>query len=313
MEEILMMTFYTYNKGYTPASEWTPNCWVNVECPTEDDRNFLLYDLNVPESFLNDIDDTDERPRIEEEDGWYLIILRAPYRPTDNSLMYATIPLGIIIYGDICITVCNHQTEVIPDFINYSNRKQVVVNNPYDLVMRLLLSTSVWYLKYLKQINIQMKTVEGELQHSVRNKDLQSLQKIENCLVFFITSLKGNEVLFFKLKHQKALKDFYDEELIEDVDIELKQAQETTSIHRNILNSMMNVYASVISNNLNSTMKQLTSISIIIMLPTLVASLYGMNVPNFLENNPNGLFYIISGSMLLSAAGIYAFKRKNFF
>ena len=308
-----MITFYSNNKGYALLSEWTPNCWVNVQCPTEGDRNYLLYDLNVPESFLNDIDDADERPRIEEEDGWYLIILRAPFRPTDNTLMYATIPLGIIIYGEICITVCNHQTEIIPDFIAYSARKQVIVNNPYDLVMRLLLSSSVWYLKYLKQINIQMKTVEGELQHSVRNKDLQSLQKIENCLVFFITSLKGNEALFYRLKHQKALKIYFDEELIEYVDIELKQAQETTSIYRNILNSTMNAYASVISNNLNSTMKQLTSISIIIMLPTLVASIYGMNVPNFLENNPNGLLYIVGGSILLSAAGIYAFKRKNFF
>ncbi len=308
-----MITFYSNNKGYAPLSEWAPNCWVNVLCPTEHDRNYLLYDLNVPESFLNDIDDMDERPRIEEEDGWYLIILRAPYKPADNTLMYATIPLGIIVYGDICISVCNHQNEIIPDFITYSIRKQVIVNNPYDLVMRLLLSSSVWYLKYLKQINIQMKSVEGELQHSVRNKDLQSLQKLENCLVFFITSLKGNEALFYRLKHLKALKPFYDEELVEDVDIELKQALETTSIHRNILNSTMNAYASVISNNLNSTMKQLTSISIIIMLPTLVASVYGMNVPNSLENNPNGVLYIVAGSLLLSAAGIYAFKRKNFF
>ncbi len=308
-----MITFYNNNKGYTPVADWASNCWVNVECPTRDDRNYLLYDLNVPESFLNDIDDNDERPRIEEEDGWYLIILRAPYRPADSALMYATVPLGIIIYGDICISVCNFQTEVIPDFINYSNRKQVVVNNPYDLVMRLLLSTSVWYLKYLKQINIQMKAVEAELQHTVRNKELQSLQKLESCLVFFITSLKGNESLFNRLKHLKALKEFYDEELIEDVDIELKQAQETTSIHRNILNSMMNAYASVISNNLNSTMKQLTSISIIIMLPTLIASLYGMNVPNFLEGNPYGLLYIMGGSFVLAILGIWAFKRKNFF
>ncbi len=155
-----MITFYSNNKGYAPLSEWAPNCWVNVLCPTEHDRNYLLYDLNVPESFLNDIDDMDERPRIEEEDGWYLIILRAPYKPADNTLMYATIPLGIIVYGDICISVCNHQNEIIPDFITYSIRKQVIVNNPYDLVMRLLLSSSVWYLKYLKQINIQITQVE---------------------------------------------------------------------------------------------------------------------------------------------------------
>lgn len=308
-----MITFYTNKKGYTPEAEWSPHCWVNVECPTQDDRNYLLYDLNVPESFLNDIDDNDERPRIEEEDGWYLIILRAPYRPSESQYLFATVPIGIIIYGEICITVCNFPTDVIPDFINYSNRKQVVVNNPYDLVMRMLLSTSVWYLKYLKQINIQMKSVEAELQHSVRNQELQSLQKLESCLVFFITSLKGNESLFNRLKHQKALREFYDEELIEDVDIELKQAQETTSIHRNILNSMMNAYGSVISNNLNSTMKQLTSISIIIMLPTLIASLYGMNVPNFLESNHYGIFYVMGGSFLLTLLGIWAFKRRNFF
>lgn len=309
-----MITYYIKNNvGFEVSDRWQPGCWVNLECATAEERNFLINGLGVPQSFLSDIDDNDERPRREEEDDWQLIVLRAPWRKSDSRIDYTTVPLGILISQDKFITVCNYKLDVVDDFVVYSIRKQISINNYYELTMRLLLSTSVWFLKYLKHINIHMMKVEAELQQSVRNKEILELQRIENSLVYFVTSLKGNDMLFYRMVHTKSIRDICDDELIEDVEIELKQAEETTSIYRNIIHSMSNSYSSVISNNINATMKQLTSISIIMMLPTLVASLYGMNVPNMLEAEPNAFFYILGITAVLGLALYLFFKRRNLF
>lgn len=309
-----MITYYNNTKtGFEVSERWQPNCWVSLECATADERNFLINGLGVPQSFLSDIDDNDERPRREEEDDWQLIVIRAPWRKSDSRIDYATVPLGILISEDKFITICNYKLDVLDDFVVYSIRKQISVNNSYELAMRLMLSTSVWFLKYLKHINIHMMKVEAELQQSVRNKEILELQRIENSLVYFVTSLKGNDMLFYRMVHTKSIRDICDEELMEDVEIELKQAEETTSIYRNIIHSMSNSYSSVISNNINATMKQLTSISIIMMLPTLVASLYGMNVTNYFEDTPYAFIYIIGGSLASSILMYLFFKRRNLF
>jgi magnesium transporter len=151
------------------------------------------------------------------------------------------------------------------------------------------------------------------LEKSIKNEELQALLQLEKCLVFFITSIKGNDILFHRIKNIKGEKEHFDLDLLEDVDIELKQAQEMSNIYSNILTGMMDAYASVISNNLNVIMKRLTSISIILMIPTLIASLYGMNVPNALENNPNGLWIVILISGILAIIGAVLFKKKNLF
>jgi magnesium transporter len=176
-----------------------------------------------------------------------------------------------------------------------------------------MLSSSVWFLKYLKQINQSIKLAETQLERSIKNEDLQALLKIEKSLVFFTTSLKGNDILLHRIKNIRNYKDTYDPELIEDVEIELRQAQETTSVYSDILSGMMDAYASVISNNLNIIMKQLTSISIILMIPTLIASLYGMNVPNGFENTKFGFWIILFVSFLFSMFGVVMFMRKRWF
>ena len=168
-------------------------------------------------------------------------------------------------------------------------------------------------MKYLKQINQRIKLAEDNLEESIKNEELQALWQIEKCLVFFVTSLKGNDVLFRRIKNLKLHKDSFDPELLEDVEIELRQAEETTNIYSNILTGMMDAYASVISNNLNVIMKRLTSISIILMIPTLVASLYGMNVPNNFENTPFGFWIVLSISAIISISGVFLFKKKNMF
>lgn len=292
------------NVGFEEKKAWEPKCWINVVSPTEEDIRFLTDKMGVPQSFFGDIEDIDERSRLEIEDEWILMILRIPYK-VDESIPFITVPLGFIIKDDVIITVCHYKTEMIPDFIQYADRKGVEVKQPWDLVFRLFLSSSVWYLKYLKQINNQMHAAEIELEKSIRNEELQRLLKIEKSLVFFITSLRGNDNLLIKVKNLRSQRKYFDEDLVEDVEIEQRQAQDSARIYSDILSGTMDAYASVISNNLNIVMKRLTSISIILMLPTLIASLYGMNVPNSLENNPYGFLIVLVVALLFSADRIY--------
>lgn len=307
-----MRTFYKNSAGIVPCAEWEPKCWIHIECPVADDKEYLLS-FGFPVSFLNDLDDIDERPRIEFEDGWYFVILRVPYRNGNPKLPFSTAPMGLIFKDDIFISLCHVKTELIPDFIIYSARKNINYKDYFDLVLRLILNSSVWFLKYLKQINLHIKSAESELEKSVKNEELQRLLQIEKCLVYFTTSLKGNDILINRLKNIKNQKDNYDEELLEDVEIESKQAQETTSVYSDILSGMMDAYASVISNNLNIIMKRLTSISVLLMIPTLIASLYGMNVPNGLEDFPIGFWVILAVSMFFSGIGLIFLKKKKWF
>lgn len=308
-----MISYLKSSNGFYTCKDWEPRCWVNVVCPTEAEKNFLIQDLEIPEPYFNDIEDVDERPRIELENGWFLIILRIPFKSEDDSLPFSTVPLGLIFKDEVFISICFYRTEMIPDFIQYGNRKGINIRNNFDLVLKLLLSASVWFLKYLKQINQRIKLAENKLEKSIKNEELQALWQIEKCMVFFTTSLKGNDILIHRIKNIKEHRDTFDLELVEDVEIELRQAQETTNIYSDILSGMMDAYASVISNNLNVIMKQLTSISIILMIPTLIASLYGMNVPNSFQNNHWGFWVVLLISFLISLIGVWLFKFKKWF
>ncbi|MFA5299703.1 MAG: magnesium transporter CorA family protein [Lutibacter sp.] len=308
-----MKTFLKNGQGLIKCEKWESNCWVNVERPTEDDKNYLLNELQIPEAFYNDIEDVDERPRIEIEDGWIFILIRIPFKDQNLNTPFTTGPVGIIFKDDVFVTICFYETELIPDFIAFSKRKNIIKLNNFNFILQMLLSSSVWFLKYLKQINLQIKSAENTLEKSIRNEDLQTLFKIEKCLVYFTTSLRGNDILVHRIKNLKGNKNTLDEELVEDVEIELRQALETTNIYNDILTGMMDAYASVISNNLNVIMKQLTSISIILMIPTLIASLYGMNVPNELEGNVWGFWIVILISFVLSLLGTFLFWKRKWF
>lgn len=308
-----MKTYWKNGKGIVSCPQWEPSCWVNVEIPTDEEKRYLIDELGVPEAFYNDIEDVDERPRIEYDEGWFFILLRIPYKNNDSSIPYSTVPLGIIFKDDVFVSICFYKTDVLPDFVQFTYRKNINKRDHFDLVLRLMLSSSVWFLKYLKQINQSIKLAETQLERSIKNEDLQALLKIEKSLVFFTTSLKGNDILLHRIKNLRNYKDTYDPELVEDVEIELRQAQETTNVYSDILSGMMDAYASVISNNLNIIMKQLTSISIILMIPTLIASLYGMNVPNGFENVKWGFWIILFVSFLFSMFGVVLFMRKRWF
>lgn len=159
------MRKYLYSEnGFVEKAEWKPNCWVNVECPDDNDFQFLTQELKVPESFLEDIADTDERPRTEKEGNWLLTILRIPMQSNQHGIPFITVPIGIITNEGTIVSVCYHHTELIPDFIQHTQRKAIIVRNKLDLILRLIYSSAVWYLKYLKQINNDVATAEKELE-----------------------------------------------------------------------------------------------------------------------------------------------------
>ncbi len=295
-------------------AQWLPNSWVNVVCPNNDDFEFLTQTLNVPESFLNDIADTDERPRTDTEGNWLLTILRIPVQNKQNgSLPFDTVPIGIITNNEIIVSVCYHNTDLLPDFIEHTRRKGIVVRNKLDLIFRIIYSSAVWFLKYLKQINIDISAAEKELERSIRNEDLLRLMRLQKTLVYFNTSIRGNEVMIGKLRTIFQDTDYLDTELVEDVIIELKQALNTVNIYSDILTGTMDAFASIISNNVNTIMKRMTSLSIVLMLPTLIASFYGMNVDIHLEEVPFAFSLIVLFSIGLSTLAFVIFRKIKWF
>ena len=181
-----------------------------------------------------------------------------------------------------------------------------------DFIFRLVHSSAVWFLKYLKQISSLIMEAEEALESSVRNEDLLQLMKLQKCLVYFSTSIRGNEAVINKLQGSRRSIG-YDEDLAEDVSIELKQAYNTVTIHAEILTGTMDAFASVISNNVNTIMKRMTSVSILLMLPTLIASLYGMNVPNGLEHSPIAFWGLVVIAVVISVGAFFLLKRIKWF
>ena len=306
-----MRTYWNTTNCLRTIDEWQPNCWVQVTCPTQDDSNFLEQTLGIPDYFLNDIADTDERARYEYDDGWVLIILRIPYvKEVRSRTPYTTIPLGLIMKKEICITVCNFETNMMIDFVSFQQKRGAGFTDSVDMVFRLFLSSAVWYLKRLKQINMLIEKSKASLDHDIDNADLIRLSKLQDSLTYFITSIRGNETLLSKLKFKLPV-DELDKDLIEDVNIEMSQARESAGIYTNILDSTMDTYANIINNNMNSVMKLLTSINIILMFPTLVASLFGMNLINGMENWAWGFPVALVISVSVTVSFMWYFKRKT--
>ena len=306
-----MKTFWNIDKNLTAIKEWQPNCWIQVTCPTDEDQQELEPRFNIPDYFLSDISDTDERARYEYDDGWMLIILRIPYvKEVRSRTPYTTVPLGIIHKRDVTITVCYYETNMMIDFVSYQQKRGQGFTDYVDLIFRLFLSSAVWYLKRLKQISLLIEKAKHNLDHGVNNESLIGLSRLQDSLTYFITSIRGNETLLSKLKFKLQV-DELDADLIEDVNIEMSQARETTNIYSDILESTMDTYSSIINNNMNTTMRTLTSISIVMMLPTLISSLFGMNLINGMENYPYGFIIAIIISILVSGFTwwILRFKR----
>ena len=306
-----MRTYWNIDKQLKNIPEWQPNCWIQVTCPTDDDQRELEEKYNIPDYFLSDISDTDERARYEYDDGWMLIILRIPYvKEIRSRTPYTTVPLGIIHKRDITITVCYYETNVMIDFVSFHQKRGTGFTDYVDMTFRLFLSSAVWYLKRLKQINTLIEKAKHNLDHEVNNESLIGLSRLQDSLTYFITSIRGNENLLQKLKFKLQI-DELDADLIEDVGIEMTQARETTNIYSDILESTMDTYSSIINNNMNTTMRTLTSLNIVLMAPTLISSIYGMNVINGLETSPYGFVICIAISVLVTGVSWWILRHKR--
>lgn len=306
-----MRTYWNTSHGLHTLDQWQPNCWVQVTCPTKDDVTYLQQTLGIPDYFLDDIADTEERARYDYDDGWILIILRIPYvKEVKSRTPYTTIPLGIILKGDICITVCNFETNLMIDFVTYQQKRGLGFTDSVDMVFRLFLSTAVWFLKRLKQINARIEAAKQHLDRKVDNADLIALSRLQDSLTYFATSIRGNETLLSKLKFKLPV-DELDADLIEDVSIEMNQAREMTGIYSNILESTMDTYANIINNNMSTVMKTLTLVSMFLMVPTLVASLFGMNLLNGMETRPWGFVFALVLSIILTLVFWWYARRKS--
>ena len=306
-----MKTFWNTQGGLSQLSEWQPNCWIQVTCPTEEDQHELEEQFNIPDYFMSDISDTDERARYEYDDGWMLIILRIPYvKEIRSRTPYTTVPLGIIHKRDVTITVCYYETNMMIDFVSFQQKRNEGFTDYVDMIFRLFLSSAVWYLKRLKQINMLIEKAKRNLDREVNNESLIGLSRLQDSLTYFQTSIRGNETLLSKLKFKLQI-DELDADLIEDVNIEMTQARETTNIYSDILESTMDTYQSIINNNMNTVMRTLTSVTIIMMFPTLIASLFGMNLINGMEEKVWGFGFALLLSVLVSAGCWWFFRYKR--
>ena len=306
-----MKTFWNTQGGLTQLTEWQPNCWIQVTCPTEEDQHELEEKFNIPDYFMSDISDTDERARYEYDDGWMLIILRIPYvKEIRSRTPYTTVPLGIIHKRDVTITVCFYETNMMIDFVSFQQKRGEGFTDHVDMIFRLFLSSAVWYLKRLKQISMLVDKAKRNLDKEVNNESLIGLSRLQDSLTYFQTSIRGNETLLSKLKFKLQI-DELDADLIEDVNIEMTQARETTSIYSNILESTMDTYQSIINNNMNTVMRTLTSVTILMMIPTLVTSMFGMNLVNGMESKPWGFVFAMVVSIGVSGIAWWIFRHKR--
>lgn len=306
-----MRKYWNISGNLTAIEEWQPNCWIQVTCPTEEDQQELETNYKIPDYFLSDISDADERARYEYDDGWMLIILRIPYvKEVRSRTPYTTVPLGIIHKRDVTITVCNFETNMMIDFVSYQQKRGVGFTDYVDMIFRLFLSSAVWYLKRLKQINAIVEKAKRNLDKEINNESLIALSRLQDSLTYFITSIRGNENLLAKLKFKLQI-DELDADLIEDVNIEMSQARETTSIYSDILESTMDTYSSIINNNMNTTMRTLTSISLMLMFPTLISSLFGMNLINGMEQSHFGFLIALAISFVVTALSWWVLRRKR--
>ena len=306
-----MKTYWNTQGGLTQLSEWQPNCWIQVTCPTEEDQHELEEKFNIPDYFMSDISDTDERARYEYDDGWMLIILRIPYvKEIRSRTPYTTVPLGIIHKRDVTITVCYYETNMMIDFVSYQQKRNEGFTDYVDMIFRIFLSSAVWYLKRLKQISMLIDKAKRNLDREVNNESLIGLSRLQDSLTYFQTSIRGNENLLQKLKFKLQI-DELDADLIEDVNIEMSQARETTSIYSDILESTMDTYQSIINNNMNTVMRTLTSVTIIMMIPTLITSMFGMNLINGMEAKPWGFVIAIILSIAVSGCCWWFFRHKR--
>lgn len=310
-----MFTIYRWEGGaLKEVPELTGACWINLADPSTEEIARAQELTRVPREFLTDPLDKDERPRLEIDEGVTLLIVHVPYHePHENLIPFHTLPLGIVLTDSHVITICNRQTPVTSTFLDQI-RRVCPPDDQFRFAFQILWHSAILYLRYLRDVRQRADMVEQDLHESISNEALMRLLNIEKSLVYFTTSLKANDILIGRLEHTRQL-DIPDKDLdiLEDVAVEYRQALEMATIHSNILTGTLDTFASIISNNLNNVMKYLTSITIVLMLPTLVASIYGMNIELPLQHSPYAFMMLMGLSILISILVALVLVRRRYF
>ena len=300
---------------FQEIKEFKKGSWINLVNPSENEIKKVCESINIQEDFIRYALDYEEKARIdqEEDDNTTLFIIDVPIiEKNEENDIYTTIPLGmIVVRDDFFITVSLKKNKIIEDF----ERKKIKSFQTYKktrFIFQIMYLNSSYYLKYLEQINKETEIAEYILKNSMKNKELLKLLSLEKGLVYFTTSLKSNELVMEKTMRGKIIKLYEeDSEILEDAITENRQAIEMSQIYSNILNGTMDAYASIISNNLNGVMKFLTSVTIILAVPTMISSFWGMNVNLPFQNSKLGFMIMIIVSVLMTLIVTWWLNRKD--
>lgn len=311
----MMIKFYktgTDNQT-SEIKKMEPNCWIDMKNPTIEELQLISKKTNIDLDLFTTVIDDEEVSRIEEHNDVKLIVVNYPYITTkETKNTYNTLPLGIITNNDYLITISIRKSEFLDEF-RRGRAKDFFTYKKTRFILQILYTISTNYLKNLRMINREINQKERTLYRSTENRELIHLLNMEKSLVYFITSLKGNDVVLEKLTRGNIL-NLYDEDkdLLEDAIIENKQGIEMANIYREILTSTTDTYATIISNNLNVLMKFLAGITIVFSIPTMIASFLGMNVPlGFVGDSHYSFLLLVGLSILLSILVAIILKKKN--
>lgn len=306
----MLKIFKTTENNLAVIPDVVEGAWVQVVNPTPEEVE-KTYSLGIPQDFVTYPLDLDERPRTEREAGATLLLLRTPYYQGETEdIPYTTIPLGIILCNDFIITISKYRIPLLD--LNGKKSRNFSTNKRNQFILHILLAVANEYLAAAREINKKVDLIEDELQKSIRNKEVLELLKYQKSLELLSTALRSNELVFEKLQRMRFFKAFPDDsDLLEDVITENQQAIEMTGIASNLLSQMMDAFASIISNNQNQVIKLLTSVTIVLSLPTLVSSFFGMNVALPMTGNPLAFIWIVLVCLVVMGTAIFVFSKRD--
>jgi len=294
--------------------EITSGCWINLTNPTEKELEEVSQKTGLYMEFLKAPLDEEESSRLEIDDDQTFIIVDIPVMDIEKkTVQYYTIPLGIILNENLIVTICLKENRAIEDFI-LRKVKTFYTYKKSRFILQILYRIATYYLLYLKQIDKTSHVIEEKLHKSMKNKELIQLLSLEKSLVYFSTSLKANEITLEKMLKLDIIQKYpEDQDVLEEVIIENKQAIEMANIYSNILSGTMDAFASIISNNLNIVMKLLASITIVMAIPTMISGFFGMNVKVPFANNPFGFGIIVAIAVVVSLLAVWILAKKDMF
>jgi len=287
-------------------------CWINLVNPGREEITSLCQTYNIPEDFVTYPLDVDESARTESDNGAILIGLRIPiFQGETADIPYATAPLGIVMTDRVIVTVCKTDTSIVSD-LSVARMRGVSTGKRNRFVLHLLLMAATKFLSHLRKINREVDALEDKLQASLRNKEVLELLKYQKSLTLFTTALKSNELMIGRLQKSRLFQKYEEDlELLDDVLTEFGQAIEMTAISSGILSQMMDAFASIISNNLNVVMKFLASVTIVLALPTLVASIYGMNLDLPMQGAAHAFPVVMGVTLVFTLGVVIVFLKRD--